>query len=76
MTPRDALGVLIRAGGVTCLILGMFDLLGVLALAIGLPMAPGHEVPRMLTGAALYGAGGIAVLIAAGPLTRLRYRGD
>ena len=68
--------MLIRAGGVTCLILGLFDLLAALALAIGLPMSPGHDLPRVLTGAALYGAGGIVVLIAAWPLARLLYRGE
>jgi hypothetical protein len=76
MPLKDIFGLIVRVGGLTCVVFAFFDLLHVIADITGLPLAHHYPAAADVVAAAFYLIPGLVLLMAAKPITRLAYWRD
>ena len=73
MSVDDLFAMFVRLGGLTCIVYGVFDLIRVGALALGLPYPSHYGMVPDLPGAATWGIVGLPLFLGAGLITRIAY---
>ena len=77
MTPKDALGLIIRVAGLAFILFAVLDLGHLLAVALGLPLPPArYSSATVLAGAGFWVVLGVLLLASASAIARLLYGRD
>jgi hypothetical protein len=73
VTVRDIFGLIVRVGGLICIIFGFFDIFHVVATLAGLPLPQRYTASADAVGAVFYFITGSVLLFGANLITRLAY---
>lgn len=73
MTVRDVFGLIVRLAGLGLIVMGIFNSLGGLLVAVGLPMQGSYPLRDVVAGALLWFVVGIALIGLAEQITKLAY---
>ena len=69
----EIFGLMIRIGGLGLMVMGVFNLLGVLLVLVGVPFEGNYKVWDVIAGASVWLSVGAALIGFAGPITRMVY---
>ena len=76
MTPRDLLGVLIRAAGLGNIIMALYDVYYVIVKLLGLPTGSTFPVSVNIQASLFFAALGIGIILCAPIIEKLAYWAD